>query len=84
MKKKIDGSQQRNFFYGFEGIFWICFMHEDEIPGATAHFLWVCFDGKILGNNILYNILYGVQRMNEEQGSLFQQKYMMVTARIEP
>jgi hypothetical protein len=42
---------------GSRGVLWVCFI-EDEIPGATTHFLWDHFDGKIPANNILYNILW--------------------------
>jgi hypothetical protein len=45
----------RENFYWFEGVLWFCFMGS---PGATTHFLWVHFDGKIPASNILYNILW--------------------------
>jgi hypothetical protein len=51
-----------------------------EIPGATTHF----FNGFILMGRYLpatfCTIYSGLQQMKEEQGSLFQQKKIMVAA----
>ncbi len=44
-------------FMGLRGFLWVHFM-KDEIPGATTHFLWYHFDGKIPAINLLYNILW--------------------------
>ncbi len=47
----------------------------DEISEHSTNFCWVCFTGRLLANNILYNtVYYGLKRMKEDQGLLIQQK----------
>ncbi len=46
----------------------------DEITWNYSRFCRGQFDGKMPANDMLYNIYHGLQRMQEEQGSLIQQK----------
>ncbi len=56
----------------------------DEIPGAILYtFYGIILMGKYQPATFC-TIYYGLQRMKEEQGSLHQQKQIMVAAGIEP
>jgi hypothetical protein len=57
---------------------------EDEIPGATTHFIWDHFDGKIHANNILYNILWAPADERRARINISAEKEITMAAGIGP
>jgi hypothetical protein len=87
--KQFFYPSSRKIFYAFKKVFIIkygfyggCFMG-DEIPGATTHFLWDHYDGKIPAKNIVYDILCAP----EDEGRariIIPVENILMTAKIEP